>query len=55
MGHSLTLENLQSIYNAMQEITEIDRSHYFTKYLEELQWRIDFLTNIQNDEQCHNI
>ncbi|MBS9768662.1 MAG: hypothetical protein KGV44_14155 [Flavobacteriaceae bacterium] len=44
MNKSLTLENLQGIYNAMQKITEIDRSHYFTKYLEEVKWRIDFLT-----------
>lgn len=50
MGQSLTIENLECIFNAMQNIKYIDRSHYFEKYLEELQWRINFLKQSKNNE-----
>ncbi len=43
IGDSLTLKNLNSIYKAMLNIKPIDRSDYFTKYLTELEWRIDYL------------
>lgn len=43
MGKSLTLENLETILNAMQKIEKIDRSACFNSYLDELKRRIDNL------------
>jgi hypothetical protein len=39
-GHTLTLENLQSIERAMLAIAPIDQSNVFKNYLEEVQTRI---------------
>lgn len=43
IGDTLTLKNLNNIYKAMLNIKSIDRSNYFTKYLTELKWRIEYL------------
>lgn len=40
IGNSLTLDNLRAIYEAMTRIKEIDRSAYFTSYLNEVEERI---------------
>jgi hypothetical protein len=35
-----TLDNLQAILKAMNEISTIDRSDYFNNYMSEVEWRI---------------
>jgi molecular chaperone GrpE (heat shock protein) len=38
---TLTIDNLQRIYVAMQAIAPIDRSNYFNSYLHEVRQRIE--------------
>jgi len=38
---TLTIDNLQRIYAAMQAIAPIDRSNYFNSYMAEVRQRID--------------
>ncbi len=45
IGSTLTLENVTSIYSAMLKIETIDRSDHFTNYLNELEWRMEYLKN----------
>lgn len=40
IGDSLTIENLESILEAMDKIKEIDRSLYFKQYSTELSQRL---------------
>jgi hypothetical protein len=41
MQTTLTLENLQCIYDAMSKIKEIDRSNYFNQYFKEEKTRVE--------------
>ena len=45
MKSTLTIENLNEIYNAMIKIKPIDRSDFFNDYLDEVQIRINSLTS----------
>lgn len=61
MKSTLTIENLNEIYNAMIKIKPIDRSDFFNDYLDEVQIRINSLTSaaeliknqINKDENLH--
>jgi hypothetical protein len=61
MKTTLTIENLNEIYNAMIKIKPIDRSDFFNDYLDEVQIRINSLTSaaeliknqINKDENLH--
>ncbi len=45
IGSTITLENITNIYSAMLKIESIDRSNHFANYLEELEWRMEYLKN----------
>jgi hypothetical protein len=61
MKTTLTIENLNEIYNAMIKIKPIDRSDFFNDYLDEVQIRINSLTSaaeiikkqMNKDENLH--
>jgi hypothetical protein len=63
MKSTLTIENLNEIYNAMIKIKPIDRSDFFNDYLDEVQIRINSLTSaaeliknqINKDENLQNL
>ena len=56
-GDTLTLENLQAIYEAMSNIKAIDRSDFFNNYFEEVKERInevELLEDIIRKQEAKN-
>lgn len=48
---TLTIGNLQRIFNSMNEIKENDRSDYFNRYFFEVKLRIDQINALNKLEQ----
>jgi hypothetical protein len=51
MSETLTIENLERIIYAMNQIKEIDRSDYFKRYYFELVLRLDQINSLNKLEE----